>query len=171
MEWVTPEGDVVKIGSYGSVGEWFCGDGPGPSLRSLISSGVPPSTTPGVFTKVALKVYHWPGPDRYPLEGSSPRYTLSENPANMMARYYSFPDLDTMWQAEIRLGENEVCLELMGFNVSMVAANITNSNEEEMAMFERLSQEVQGPGFFVIVAGHLGRGLRLQEEGARDHSR
>jgi hypothetical protein len=45
-------------------------------------------------------------------------------------------------------------LELMGFNVSMVAANITNSNEEETAMFERLSREVQGPGFFVIVAGH-----------------
>jgi glycolate oxidase len=154
VEWVTPEGDLVKLGSYGSVGEWFCGDGPGPSLRSLVSSGVPPSTTPGIFTKVALKLYHWPGPYRYPLEGNSPRYTLAENPATMMARYYSFPDLDAMWQAEIRLGENEVCLELMGFNVSMVAANITNSNEEEMAMFERLSQEVQGPGFFVIVAGN-----------------
>ena len=42
----------------------------------------------------------------------------------------------------------------MGFNVSMVAANITTSNEEEMVMFERLSEEVQGPGFFVIVAGN-----------------
>ena len=154
VEWVTPVGDLVKIGSYGSVGEWFSGDGPGPSLRSLVSSAVPPSTPPGVFTKVALKVYHWPGPDRYPLSGNSPKYTLSENPANMMARYYSFPDLDKMWQAEIRLGENEVAYELMGFNASMVAANITNSNEEEMAMFERISGEVQGPGFFVIIAGH-----------------
>ena len=45
-------------------------------------------------------------------------------------------------------------MELMGFNVAMVAANITTCNEEEMAMFERLSQEVQGPGFFVIIAGN-----------------
>jgi len=153
VEWVTPDGELVKVGALGSVGEWFSGDGPGPSLRALVNSVVPPSVTPGVFTKVAMKLYHWPGPARYPLEGYSPKYTLAEEPANMMARYYSFPTLDKMWQAEIKLGENEVCLELMGFNAAMVAANITPCNEEEMAMFERLSKEVQGPGFFVIIAG------------------
>ena len=34
IEWVTPEGDIVRSGSLGSSDEWFCGDGPGPSLRS-----------------------------------------------------------------------------------------------------------------------------------------
>jgi len=58
-----------------------------------------------------------------------------------------------MWQAEIRLGEAEVCYELMGFNAAMVAANITTCNEEDEAMFKRLNSEVQGPGFFVIIAG------------------
>jgi glycolate oxidase len=154
VEWVTPEGELVQLGSLGAVGEWFSGDGPGPSVRALISSVVPPSCTPGVFTKVAMKLYHWAGPVRYALAGNSPRYTLAEKPANMLARFYSFPTLDQMWQAEIRIGEAEVVMELMGFNEAMVAANITNSNEEEMAMFERLSKEVQGPGFFVIVAGN-----------------
>jgi len=59
-----------------------------------------------------------------------------------------------MWQAEIKLGENEIAFELMGFNVSMVAANITTSNEEEEATFKRMNQEVQGPGFFIILAGN-----------------
>lgn len=154
VEWVTPEGELVRLGSLGSVGEWFSGDGPGPSLRSLISSVVPPSCTPGVFTKVAMKLYHWPGPARYSLTGYSPRYLLAEKPANMMARYYSFPTLDQMWQAEIKIGEAEIAMELMGFNAAMVAANITTSNEEDEAMFKRLSQEVQGPGFFVIIAGN-----------------
>jgi len=153
VEWVTPEGELVKMGSWGAIGEWFCGDGPGPSLRSLVSSVVPPSTTPGVFTKAAMKLYHWPGPDKYALEGYSPKYTLREFPPNMMARYYSFPTLEKMWQAEIAIGEAEIAFELMGFNAAMVAANITTCNEEEMAMFERLSKEVQGPGFFVIIAG------------------
>ena len=153
VEWVTPEGDIVKVGAPGSCGEWFCGDGPGPSLRSLIQSTVPPSTSPGVLTKVAMKLYHWSGPTKYPLQGHAPKYTLSVYPSNMMARYYSFPTLEKMWNAEITLGEAEICFELMGFNVAMVAANITNCNEEEMAMFERLSQEVQGPGFFVIIQG------------------
>jgi hypothetical protein len=72
----------------------------------------------------------------------------------MMARYYSFPSVEKMWQAEIKIGENEIAFELMGFNVSMVAANITTSNEEEEETFKRMSKEVQGPGFFIIIAGN-----------------
>ena len=42
IEWVTPEGDIVRSGSLGSTDEWFCGDGPGPSLSSILTSAVPP---------------------------------------------------------------------------------------------------------------------------------
>jgi glycolate oxidase len=154
IEWVTPEGEIVKSGSLGSSDEWFCGDGPGPSLRSILTSAVPPGVTPGVFTKAAVKLYHWAGPSAYPVQGVSPNYSLKEIPANMMARYYSFPSVEKMWEAEIALGENEVAFELMGFNISMVAANITTSNEEEEETFKRLNAEVQGPGFFIIIAGN-----------------
>lgn len=154
IEWVTPEGDIVRSGSLGSLGEWFCGDGPGPSLRAILTSAVPPGVTPGVFTKAAMKVYHWPGPQRFPVQGVSPDYHLSEIPKNMMARYYSFPSVEKMWEAEIRLGENEVAFELMGFNVAMVAANIAKNNEEEEVLFRQFSREVQGPGFFIILAGN-----------------
>lgn len=154
IEWVTPEGEIVQSGALGSVGEWFSGDGPGPSIRSILTSAVPPGVTPGVFTKAAVKAYHWPGPAQFPVAGTSPEYFLSEIPENMMARYYSFPSVEKMWQAEIKLGENEICFELMGFNVSMVAANITTCNEEEERVFKQMSREVQGPGFFVIIAGN-----------------
>jgi len=153
IEWVTPAGDIVRSGALGSSDEWFSGDGPGPSLRSILTSAVPPGVTPGVFTKAAIKLYHWPGPAEFPVVGHSPKYVLGEIPSNMMARYYSFPSVEKMWQAEIRLGEAEVCYELMGFNAAMVAANITTCNEEDEAMFKRLNSEVQGPGFFVIIAG------------------
>ncbi len=154
IEWVTPAGDIVRSGSLGSSDEWFCGDGPGPSLRSILTSAVPPGVTPGVFTKAALKIYHWPGPSRFPVEGISPKYYLSEIPPNFMARYFSFPSVEKMWEAEIKIGESEIAFELMGFNVAMVAANITTSNEEEEQTFQRLSKEVQGPGFFIILAGN-----------------
>ncbi|MCX7911678.1 MAG: FAD-binding oxidoreductase [Dehalococcoidales bacterium] len=154
IEWVTPEGEIVRTGSLGSSDEWFCGDGPGPSLRAILTSAVPPGVTPGVFTKAAIKLYHWPGPTKFPVVGHSPRYTLSHIPPNMMARYYSFPSVEKMWQAEIRIGEAEIAYELMGFNAAMVAANITTCNEEDEAMFKRLSREVQGPGFFIIIAGN-----------------
>jgi glycolate oxidase len=154
IEWVTPEGDIVRSGALGSSDEWFSGDGPGPSLRAILTSAVPPGVTPGVFTKAALKLYHWPGPTQYPVVGHSPKYKLSEIPRNMMARYYSFPSVEKMWQAELKIGESEIAYELMGFNVAMVAANITTCNEEDEEMFKRLNAETQGPGFFVIIAGN-----------------
>src|SRR4030043_1184450 len=154
IEWVTPEGNIVRSGSLGSSNEWFSGDGPGPSIRSILTSAVPPGVTPGVFTKAAVKLYHWTGPSVYDIKGISPNYHLEEIPPNMMARYYSFPSVEKMWQGELKIGENEIAFELMGFNVSMVAANITTSNEEEEETFKRLNKAVQGPGFLVIIAGN-----------------
>jgi glycolate oxidase len=154
LEWVTPEGDIVRLGALGSTDDWFSGDGPGPSLRSLISSVEPPGITPGVFTKMAVKLYHWPGPVKFPIQGKSPKYTLSSIPPNMMARYFSFPSIEKMWQAELKVGENEIAFELMGFIPAMVACNITTCSEEEIKVFQQMSREVQGPGFFIIIAGN-----------------
>ncbi|MBN1320232.1 MAG: FAD-binding oxidoreductase, partial [Thermoleophilia bacterium] len=154
VEWVTPEGDLVKVGSWGSSDEWFCGDGPGPSLRSIIQSTVPPSVTPGVFTKIATKCYHWPGPERYKLKGNSPNYRLAEQPPNMLLRYYSFESVDKLIEAEIKLGEAEVCYILYGINTAMVSANVSPSNEDQMALFGPMSKDVKGPGFVVIIGGN-----------------
>ncbi len=149
-EWVTDEGEIIRIGTLGASDEWFCGDGPGPSLRGILRGG-------GVITKQATKVYHWPGPVRYPLEGASPRYTLSEKPSdmNMMVRYFSFPSIEKLVEAELKIGESEIAFELMGFCPSMVSSNITTSNEEDFETLERFTKEVQGPGFMIIIAGNF----------------
>jgi len=147
-EWVTDEGEIIRLGTLGSSDEWFCGDGPGPSLRGIIRSG-------GVITKQATKVYHWPGPTRFALEGASPRYTLPKIPPNMMVRYFSFPSIEKLVEAELKIGESEIAYELMGFCPSMLSSNITTSNEEDFATLDRFSKEVQGPGFMVIIAGNF----------------
>ena len=101
IEWVTPEGEIVKSGSLGSSDEWFSGDGPGPSLRAILTSAVPPGTTPGVFTKAAVKLYHWSGPAAlFTLKGELTQLcSEEEKPANMMARYFQLSQqLEKMWQ-------------------------------------------------------------------------
>jgi len=154
VEWVTPEGELMRLGSLGSSDEWFSGDGPGPSLRTVISGTVPPGVTPGIFTKAAQKVYPWPGPAEFPVTGQSPDYSLSEIPDNMMVRYFSFPTAEKMYNAELKIGEMEISYELMCFNMAMVSSNITSSIEEDMATFERLRDKVKGPGFMVIIGGN-----------------
>ncbi len=154
VEWVTPEGELLRLGSLGACDEWFSGDGPGPSLRCMISGTVPPGLTPGIMTRAAQKVYPWPGPTEFPLTGVSPRYLLSEMPPNILTRYYSFPSAEKMYEAELKIGEAEISYELMCFNMAMVSANISTSNEEDIATFERLRRQVQGPGFLLIIIGN-----------------
>ena len=35
-EWVLPSGEVLRTGPLGSGDGWFCGEGPGPSLRGML---------------------------------------------------------------------------------------------------------------------------------------
>lgn len=154
VEWVTPEGEVIKMGSLGSSGEWFCGDGPGPSLRGIIRGSITPMGGMGVYTKAATKVYYWPGPSTFPIEGVSPHYAPSEIPPNFMIRYFSFPSMEELGEAMHQIGESEIAFELMGFPIFMIAANMATSNQEELENIEQLKKQVQGPGFIIIIIGN-----------------
>ena len=154
VEWVTPEGEIIGLGSLGSSGEWFCGDGPGPSLRGIIRGITTPQGGLGVYTKAATKVYHWPGPSTFPMEGVSPHYVPKEIPPNLMIRYFSFPSHEKMDEAQRKIGENETVFAFMGFPIAMIVSNIATSNQEEIELLQRLRRMVQGPGFLVVVAGN-----------------
>ena len=74
VEWVMPDGELLKVGSVGSGRGWFCCDGPGPSLKGLIRGMTGTNGAMGVFTKCALKLHPWPGPATLPVEGIVPAY-------------------------------------------------------------------------------------------------
>ncbi|MBA7607759.1 hypothetical protein ES703_14926 [subsurface metagenome] len=154
VEWVTPEGEIVRLGSLGSLGEWFCGDGPGPSLRGVIRGNTVPLGGLGVYTKAAAKVYHWPGPSTFPIEGVSPHYHPSEIPPGFMIRYFSFKSVDEMMEALRKVGESEIGFILMGFNAGMVAGNKATDNNEDLELLKQFTEEAQGPGFLLIIAGN-----------------
>jgi glycolate oxidase len=154
LEWVTPEGEIVRLGSLGSSNQWFCGDGPGPSLRGVVRGNVVPLGGLGIYTKAATKIYHWPGPPSFPVEGISPHYAPSCIPENFSIGFYSFPSMDMLDEAQRRIGESEIALELMGFNAAMASANIATSNEEDLKLFREFSQYVQGPCIMIIIAGN-----------------
>lgn len=153
LEWVTPEGDIVKLGSLGSQDDWFCGDGPGPSLRGIVRGNVTPLGGFGVFTKAATKIYPWPGPTTFPIKGVSPHYAPDSIPENFMIRFFSFPSMEMLDLAQQKIGESEIAYELMGFNAAMAASNIATSNDEMVQLFEEINQMVDGPCCMVIIAG------------------
>lgn len=164
VEWVTPDGQIIRTGSLGAVGEWFCGDGPGPSLRGVIRGNVTPLGGLGVYTKAATKVYHWAGPATMELKGASPSYVPAADSTRLLMRYLSFPTEDGRTLAVRRIGEHEIGTVLMGFNVNMLAANIATSNEEELQLVAEYSKEILGPGFVLGVVGNSDRDFEYKKK-------
>ncbi len=74
MEWVIPNGEVLRTGSLGSGDGWFCGEGPGPSQRGLLRGIFGTAGSTGVCTKMALRLHPWPGPADFPTRGTVPAY-------------------------------------------------------------------------------------------------
>lgn len=73
LEWVTPEGEIVRIGSSGSDAGWFTGEGPGPGFRGMIRGLMGTAGGLGVFTKIGIKLYPWAGPKKLEWFGEHPQ--------------------------------------------------------------------------------------------------
>ncbi len=94
VEWVMPDGEILKMGSLGSGLGWFCGEGPGPSVKGLMRGVLGGKGAMGVFTKIAVKLSPWPGPPSIPVEGTAPAYR-AVLPDNFRVYTLAFPS----WQA------------------------------------------------------------------------
>jgi glycolate oxidase len=154
VEWVTPDGDLIKLGSVGSTGDWFCGDGPGPSLRGVIRGNVTPLGGLGVYTKAAAKIYPWHGPNNFSIQGVSPNYLPEAIPPNFMLKFITVPSMDMMKEAQRKIGEAEIAFELMGFNAAMASANLATDNRQLLEYFERFRKLVDGPCYIIIIVGN-----------------
>jgi glycolate oxidase len=94
VEWVMPDGEMLRVGSVGSGLGWFNSEGPGPSLKGLVRGMVGSNGSMGVFTKCAVKLYPWPGPASLPVAGKPPAYK-AVLPDNFKSYTLGFPN----WEA------------------------------------------------------------------------
>lgn len=154
LEWITPEGNMVRFGSVGQIGQWFCGDGPGPSLRGLVRGNVVPLGGLGIFTKAAMKLYHFPGPGEVKLEGHNPYYVPQNLSENMVIRIFSFDSMDDLDDFQQKVGEAELAFEMMGFNRGMTAANRACSNPEYVKYYEEYAAELGDYCGMVMLGGY-----------------
>ena len=73
VEWVLPTGEILRTGSLATNGGEYCwGEGPGPDASGLLRGGTGHIGALGVITRMAVKLYPWPGPPVLPTEGVAP---------------------------------------------------------------------------------------------------
>ncbi|NIN00953.1 MAG: FAD-binding protein [candidate division Zixibacteria bacterium] len=119
VEWVLPSGELLRLGTCGSSDKWFCADGPGPSLRGVMRGWAGADGGLGIFTKCAVKLFHWPGPRETEVKGRFMDLDV-EVPENFRVVTCIFPDAESFANAACKIGEAEI-----GFMMCKVAIGLT----------------------------------------------
>jgi len=80
VEWVLPDGEILRLGSLGLKNDpdWYMGDGPGPSLRGIMRGWVGAKSGIGVFTKVGIKLFPYPTDTKFEMGGHAPLYDFEK---------------------------------------------------------------------------------------------
>ena len=172
VEWVLPTGDILRLGSLGSGAGWFCGDGPGPSLRGVMRGMVGALGGMGIFTKCAIKLYPWPGPPAPEIEGSTPEYKIAV-PDNFRSYVIAFPSWERFADATYRICEAEIGYT-MGRELApgLVPLLIASSSAEYAEMrqsgaMDEVMEEFRY-SFLLILAGGSLREIEYQERALRE---
>jgi glycolate oxidase len=140
-EWVLPDGDIVRLGSMGSSGEWINADGPGPSLRGVLRGYGGANGGNGVFTKVATKIYPWYGQAETRVIGEGPNYDL-EIPENFELYVLSFPDMKSINDFHHMIYEESIAFHFQRLAVPFVLGLPTTSNDELYSLLQVIPQEL-----------------------------
>lgn len=168
VEWVLPTGEILRLGALGSGAGWFCGDGPGPSLRGLMRGVFGAFGGLGVFTKVAVKLYPWHGPAVFKGSGLPPTYG-GELPESLRACFAAFPTSDQMYDAVSAIWEEGIAHTFNRMPRSFLCYTSSDSNQEAWELWQSglLEREFTN-GIALLLAGHSKGELDYKERVLHD---
>jgi len=128
LEWVSPDGEIVRIGSFGD-DDWFSEEGPGPGFRGIIRGFMGACGSLGVFTRIGYKLYPWAGPARPVLTGSHPQIGM-QIPSTMRLFMPVWDNLENMRDALFRLNRASVAFAMLRMPPAHIGWLLTSTNAE-----------------------------------------
>ncbi|GAG28975.1 unnamed protein product, partial [marine sediment metagenome] len=109
VEWVLPDGEILRTGSLAVPrAGYFWGEGPGVDLRGLLRGLVGHFGALGVITRIAVKLYPWPGPGVLPTEGVAPDKKSELPPERFRWYLFTYPTLEQAIEAMREIGKSEI---------------------------------------------------------------
>ncbi len=158
VEWVLPTGEILRLGSFDYTGEWFSGDGPGPSLRGVMRGLMGAYGGLGVFTKCAIRLFSWPAPENWnwQMKGTIPNYEWNLPPYWRMY-VLNFPDWNTFEKAFYEVNDADISMMAMASSQEGLATMFTNTKEQAVeAIMSGIMTKVQRY-FIILVSAHTQR--------------
>jgi glycolate oxidase len=138
VEWVLPNGEILRLGSAGlkTNFDWYNGDGPGPSLRGIMRGWAGAKSGIGVFTKVAVKLFPYPCCTEFKVRGYSPNYDFTI-PDFMKLYVMDCGNYKYLEKAILRFEEEEICFmcsHLSGYGLAAIFSNTIESMMDKMVI-------------------------------------
>ncbi len=180
-EWVMPDGEVIRTGSYGAGSGWFCGEGPGPSARALFRGTTGTAGAMGVCTKVAVRLHPWPGPAILPSDGIVPAYKATL-PDNFKCYTLCFPSWQAYADAAVLFHENDVVylghrqFNMFGRNLKGAMIRILTDPDKQLCDIPMLleDKELQEQTdsmkleFQIVLAGMTQKDMAFKEQAVKE---
>jgi hypothetical protein len=167
VEWVLPDGKLLKLGSLALEDDPFYGEGLGPDLRGLLRGVSGWEGKHGVVTKMAVKLFPFISPERLEPEGISPETTL-RLPINRMRWYnINMPDDEALYRAMQRISQSEIAAAIMRVPTLWRYRGRAKSKEEFWEMWRRDAAEIRrNPPHIlrVLLIGYTSEEQLLYEE-------
>ncbi len=169
VEWVLPDGSLMRIGSLANGEDFSWGEGPGPDMVGLLrGTTMGPMGSLGAITKLGVKLFPWPGPPVIPTEGVQPEKTC-RLPRDIFRTFFiNFPTLESCIEAVRELGEAEIGGAVIQANEHDLVALRTASREEfwqcwHSDFWQRMVHH--GHIVFITLWGFAGAAQVAHEEG------
>ncbi len=141
VEWVLPDGEILRLGTLGTGSGWFSGDGPGPSLRGIMRGYGGATGGLGVITRAAVKLTPWYGPPALKASGKPNIYDI-EIPENFQINVAAFPDRDQLTDFFVLVVEEAIAFALHRSPAASLAILSTSSGDDFWQMVSASPPEV-----------------------------
>ncbi len=152
VEWVLPDGELLRLGSLGSDLGWFIGDGPGPSLRGILRGSAGALSGLGIITRCAVKLFNWPGPPVVETSGIVIN-AQSKIPENTKGFSCFFPSKEAFSDAIYMMSDAEI-----GYNAVRMNPGTIPIPVKEKPKYH----------YFIILQGISEGELRYQEKALKE---
>ena len=107
VEWVLPDGDLLKLGSHATSNDYFWGEGPGPDFRGFVRGSEVGIVARGIITRIGVKLFPFI-PEKLEPEGWA-YHTRLKLPENRFKWYnITFPSFAVTVDAMVEMGKCEI---------------------------------------------------------------
>lgn len=147
-EYISPEGEITKMGSVAYGDDWFWGEGPGPDLRGMLRGYTGVLGCLGIVTRIALKLLPFQ-PEKLEPTGITPNTALALPPKRVKWINFTLKDEKSLPASMLDIEHAEICAASTKVPLFWRALAKAKDKEEFWELWSKENEESVA-SFFVL---------------------